>query len=419
MAITAEEQARVDRFVADERGALLDLAARLVAAPSPNPPGDERQAAAVAAEALEWLGFDDVAVVGPRPERANVLCRVRTGRPGRTLILNGHLDTKPPLPLDAWTSDPYTPVFRDGRLIGLGAADMKGPDAALIYGLAAAVRASARLGGEALLVLNADEEGAVATEGALYLNRELGITGDGVLIAEPCGVTRPWESIPLISRGITCVRFVVTGTQTHSSISDRVPVVNASLEAARLLLFLEQRLALTHAPIPLCPGGPTVNLGATLAGGQGVAVVSGQAEFSADIRTLPGMSQAQVAEDIERALAAFRRERPRVSVAWSFYPDKRSWTQPTYTDPADPLVGAVQAAAEAVLGQAPPLGYFPGGTDAIWWQAAAGIPTIPGFGPGLLSNCHQPNEWIAVDELLQAARIAALTVIGYLSEGGA
>jgi acetylornithine deacetylase/succinyl-diaminopimelate desuccinylase-like protein len=54
-------------------------------------------------------------------------------------LLNGHLDTKPPDPIDAWETDPYEGVVKDGKPYGLGAADMKGPDAALVYGLATAL----------------------------------------------------------------------------------------------------------------------------------------------------------------------------------------------------------------------------------------------------------------------------------------
>jgi acetylornithine deacetylase/succinyl-diaminopimelate desuccinylase-like protein len=408
----------VHAFIDGRRGALLDLASGLIAAPSPNPPGGEIRAATIAVKALKGLGFEDVVVVGPRPERANVICRHATGRPGPTLILNGHLDTKPPVPQDAWIADPYTPVVRDGRLYGLGAADMKGPDAALTYGLAAALAVGAdTLRGEVLLVLSADEEGD-SSDGVRYLLEECAIRGDAVFIAEPSGVVRPWEVIPVISRGISCLRFTVTGTQTHSSIGDRVPAVNASLEAARLLLFLNENLALTYEPTSLCPLGPTINLGATVTAGEAVAMVSGRAEFTVDVRTLPGMSLAQLAADVDRALAEFRRSRPGVGVSWGFFAGKRRWTQPTQIGADEPLVKATRTASRAVLGNSPPLGYFPGGTDAIWWQAVGGIPTLPGFGPGLLSNCHQPNEWIAVDELYQAAKINALIVLEYLSLEG-
>ena len=97
-----------------------------------------------------------------------------------------------------WDTDPYRGVIRDDRLYGLGAADMKGPDAALVYGLAAAVACFAgQLCGKVLLTLTADEEGG-AQFGPRHLVEDLGLRADAALIAEPCGITRNWEMLPLI-----------------------------------------------------------------------------------------------------------------------------------------------------------------------------------------------------------------------------
>lgn len=394
---------------------LIQLTQELIAAPTENPPGNERAAAEVAARWLERFGFDNVTIHERLPGRSNLLCAWSSGAPGKRLILNGHLDTKPVSNREHWQSDPHRGEIRDGKLYGLGAVDMKGADAALILGMAAAVEAGAdSLRGDLLLALTADEEGQ-ALEGPRYLLEECGVTGDAVLIAEPSGILAPWDSIPLISRGFCGLHFTVHGTQTHSSISDRVPVVNATLAAARLLLFLHENLRLRHPANALCPLGPTVNLGASIEGGEAPAIVSGKVHFSADIRTLPGMSQREVAEDIDAALAAFRAEHPEVGVEWSFVEGNLAWTQPTAVAPELDLVTSLRASTKIVLGAEPPLGYFPGGTDAIWWQGMAGIPTLPGFGPGLLSSAHRPNEYVDLTSLKQAARIYTLTILNYLS----
>lgn len=411
-----DHEAAVFRFVDENRQALLQLAIEMIATPSQNPPGNEIHVARVAEKWLRSRGFADVQIYEPKPQRANLVCRFDAGRPGRVLLLNGHLDTKPPHPLEAWKTDPYKAVVKDGKLYGLGAADMKGPNAALAVGLAAAVSAAgAGLCGSVLLVLSADEEGPFV-DGARYLVQEVGLQADAGLIAEPVGVTRNWEALPLISRGLSCLRFTVEGTQTHSSLSDRLPVVNASLEASRLILFLEKNLRLTCPETHLCPSGPTVNLGATFNSGTAYAMVPGFAEFTADIRTLPGMTQEQLRVDIDRCVNEFRAARPGVQVSWDFFSDTRAWTEPLLIDSTEPLIQSVLQATQAVLGEAPPLGCFPGGTDALWWYGAGGIPTIPGFGPGLLSSCHQPNEYIEVEEIVRAAKIYALTIIHYLNQ---
>jgi len=407
---------RLFATVEQNRDEIIDFAIRLIETPSYNPPGDEIAVAKVAEEQLRNLGLEDLMILEPKPNRANLICTFDTGRPGKSLILNGHLDTKPPVPLEAWNTDPFKGVLKDGKLFGLGATDMKGPDAALVYGLAAiSSLGEGDLNGKVLLILSADEE-YMALEGPRFLVKEGGIRADSALIAEPIGIERSWECIPLISRGISCVRWIIQGTQTHSSISDRVPVVNASLEISRLMLFLEKNLELTYTETDLCPLGPTVNLGATIKGGQAHAMVSGEAELVADIRTLPGMTKLQLASDIEKITEAFRRQFPGTEVSWEFLPGTLAWTQPTQISPEEPLVDALRYATEKVLGEIPPLGYFAGGTDAIWWQGEGGIPTVPGFGPGLLTHCHQPNEYIVVEEIIQAAKIYALTILHYLSQ---
>jgi acetylornithine deacetylase len=415
--VTAPRQARVAalRFVDGHRDDLVELACRLVEAPSPNPPGDERAPAGVARERLLQLGFDDLEVVGPRPERANLLCRYGTGDGGPTLVLNGHLDTKPPGDLEAWDHDPYRAEVTGGFLFGLGAADMKGPCAALVYGLAAAASCGADLHGRVVLALTADEEDE-AVDGVRHLVQDAGVRADAVLIAEPCGVDAPWDSIPLISRGYCGVRIRVTGTRMHSSVSDRVPVVNASLQASRLLVWLHERLRLSHPPTELCPNGPTVTAGATLHGGEGLAFVPGAAELTLDVRTLPGMSAERLAADLDAAIAGFQAVHPGGEISWTLVGGERAWTTATEIDRGHPLVRAVSSAAAEVLGRVPPYGYFPGGTDAICWQGLAGIPTLPALGPGLLGDCHMPNERVAVEDLVRAAKLYALTVLEYLGE---
>lgn len=406
---------RVRDFILQRQGEMIALAQQLIATPTANPPGLERAAAEIAAEALRQLGLQAIEIHEPTDQRANLVCTYDTGLDGPTLLLNGHLDTKPPDPLSDWESDPYVGEIREGKLYGLGAADMKGPDAALVYGLAAALHCLGdRICGKVLLALTADEE-AGALHGPRYLVQDLGLRADACLIAEPCGITQNWEMLPLISRGVTCFHFQIQGTQTHSSISDRIPVVNANLAASQLLVFLQERLQLNYPANELCPVGPTVNLGTQFRGGAGLAKIAGEATISSDIRTLPGMTQEQMSADIERALAEFRAIYPEAKVSWHYEEGPVAWTPPTAIAADHPLVLATARAAAAVLTEAPPLGYFPGGTDAIWWQGYADIPTIPAFGPGRLPNCHRPNEYVEIEALVEAAQIYALLIADYLA----
>ena len=114
----------------------VELLADLVAAPSPNPHGDERAVAEVITEALRALGLPSPVVLTKSPDRPNLL--VRIDGTGPRLMLVGHMDTMPPGNLASWQTDPYKLERVDGWLAGLGIADMKA-------GIVAALMAVARL----------------------------------------------------------------------------------------------------------------------------------------------------------------------------------------------------------------------------------------------------------------------------------
>ena len=84
---------------------------------------------------------------------------------------------------------------------------------------------------------------------------------DAILLGEPAGVHEDWEAIRVISRGFSGFRVIVKGTQTHSSISDQLPTVNAVEAMANVLVALRRELKLRYPEHPLCPAGPTINLG--------------------------------------------------------------------------------------------------------------------------------------------------------------
>ena len=190
-----------------------------------------------------------------------------------------------------------------------------------------------------------------------------------------------WEAIRVISRGFSGFRVIVKGTQTHSSISDQLPTVNAVEAMANVLVALRRELKLRYPEHPLCPAGPTINLGVKSIGGVGYGVLPGHAEFWCDIRTTPGMTQDALAADVEAALERIRPLVPGAGVTWEFAP-ALAWIAPTEVLADDPMVVAAQQAAVDVLGEAPPLAAFPGATDAWPFQARVVSPPWPPLGLG-------------------------------------
>jgi acetylornithine deacetylase/succinyl-diaminopimelate desuccinylase-like protein len=398
-------------FLRARRGELIDLARELVATPSPNPPGDERAVAALLTSRLRELGVPEVETVAAASERPNVLARAGAAG-GRTLVLCGHMDTKPPGEPTEWRSDPYGAGIEDGELHGVGSGDMKGAVAAMVYAAAAIEACGTR--GTLRIVLTADEE-AGSRLGAQWLAEAGLLEADAALLGEPCGVEREWESVDVVSRGAALFKVHVRGTQMHSSLSDRLPAVNATVHMARLADRMDRELlGRLRYPPPALPGlVPTVNVGVTARAGVFYGVYPGAAELACDVRTVPGMTREQFDEDLRAFLADAATADPGLDAEL----EVEFWVPATEIDPEHPLVSALRRASGAVLGDERPVGVFPGATDAAHLQLTAGIPTVAAFGPGFLPRAHAPNEAVSLDGIVQAAEIYALAAREYMESG--
>ena len=397
-------------YLSERRDEVLEFARELIRTPSPNPPGDERAVADLVTSRLAGLGVTDVERVGAAPERPNLIARIPGSGGGPKLMLSGHLDTKPAGDLQAWNTDPWDPVLENGNLIGLGSGDMKAAVAGMVYAMGA-IRSVGPVAGDLVAVFTADEE-AGSLLGSKWMADNGLLDADAAVIGEPSGIEEEWESLHLVSRGAALFKVRITGTQMHSSISDRIKGINATVQMARLIDRMDRELEsyLTFEPHPLCPTGPTVNVGVMAEAGVYYGVYPGNAEFACDIRTLPGMEEQQLIDDINRLLADAMAEEPnlRAELVWELM-------VPATEIPADePVVGVLQDAAGEVLGQAPKLDAFPGATDAPHFQLTAGIPCVAAFGPGLLPRAHSPNEFMSAGSVALGAEIYGLASLRYL-----
>jgi acetylornithine deacetylase/succinyl-diaminopimelate desuccinylase-like protein len=400
------------RFLDGREAEVIDLTCSLIEAPSPNPPGDETAVAQVVHEALARLHIPFARSLAKVPNRPNVIVRIDGAKPGRHVALCGHLDTKPigEAAVD-WRTDPYTPTIDGDRLYGLGSTDMKGAVAAMILAGAAFNAVKEYASGSLSLIFTADEEYGSAL-GAGYLTETGAVEADAIILGEPSGVLADWDAIRIVSRGIVGFRVIVHGTQMHSSLSDSLPTVNAVEAMARLMIGFRNEFRPRFAPHPLCPSGPTINIGVKALGGVGYGVVPGQAEFWTDVRVTPGMEESEFRIDVTSALERASQALNGATYEVEYHPNL-NWLGATEVPPDDPMVQACEFAGEAILGRRPPLAAFPGGTDAMRFQAVGGIPTLAAFGPGQLPLAHGPNEWVSLKSVRDAMRMYALVALAY------
>jgi succinyl-diaminopimelate desuccinylase len=157
------------------------------------------------------------------------------------VCLAGHVDVVPPGPPEQWTSDPFTPTERDGRLFGRGAADMKVSVAAMVTAAERFVAAAPTHRGTLALLLTSDEEGA-GIDGTAAVVRELESRGDRIdacILGEPTSVERFGDTLKNGRRGSLNGILTVKGTQCHIAYPERgrspiLPAMPALAELAAI-----------------------------------------------------------------------------------------------------------------------------------------------------------------------------------------
>ncbi len=166
----------------------------------------------------------------------NLYARRGSGRP--VVAFAGHTDVVPTGPLDAWSSDPFAALERDGHLHGRGAADMKTSIAAFVVAAEELVAAHPDHGGSIAFLVTSDEEGP-ALDGTVRLCERLAARGerlDYCIVGEPGSVDRLGDTIKNGRRGSLSGRLVVSGTQGHVAYPHLAR--NAMHDAARAIAAL-------------------------------------------------------------------------------------------------------------------------------------------------------------------------------------
>jgi succinyl-diaminopimelate desuccinylase len=197
--------------------AALRLAEALIARRSVTP--FDAGCQALIAERLTPLGFAcETLRFGPDEAPVDNLWAVRQGeRPGLSFVFAGHTDVVPTGPLDQWTSDPFVPTHRDGKLYGRGAADMKSSIAAMVVAAEEFVAVRPGHAGSIALLITSDEEGPSVdgTTRVVDALRRRGEKLDACIVGEPTCVDRLGDMVKNGRRGSLSGRLRVIGVQGH------------------------------------------------------------------------------------------------------------------------------------------------------------------------------------------------------------
>jgi succinyl-diaminopimelate desuccinylase len=413
----------IDRVLAAVDGAADEIVAftsELIRVPTVNPPGEAYEdCARIIGDRLAQCGFEIEYIRAEgrkehttRHPRVNVVGHRRGALPRPLVHLNGHFDV---VPAGAgWTIDPFGGLVRDGRIYGRGACDMKAGIAAALYAVDAIRRASVPLAGSIEVSGTVDEESG-GFAGVAYLCEQRRISGertDCVIIPEPLNVDR----ICIGHRGVYWFEVTTHGRIGHGS----MPFLGVNAIAHMGVVLDEMRRTLAPAiasrvtAMPVVPDGArhaTLNVNG-IEGGQPVdgiqtPCVADRCRAVFDRRFLIEESFDRARQEIvdllercARTVPAFRYELRDVMVV------------PPVSTPADsPVIGALERAVRRVLGRDAIHVASPGTYDHKHVHRIAGVPHCVAYGPGVLDIAHQPDEWCAIDDLIDATKVMALALL--------
>jgi succinyl-diaminopimelate desuccinylase len=367
----------------------LQLAEALIARPSVTPDDAGCQ------ELLKWrlapLGFNcETLVSGPDAARVTNLWAVRSGTsPGPTLVFAGHTDVVPSGPLQQWSSDPFVPTHRDGRLYGRGAADMKGSIAAMVVAVEDFVQAHPGHRGAIALLITSDEEGP-SVDGTVRVVEMLKGRGqrlDMCIVGEPTSVDTLGDTIKNGRRGTLSGRLTVKGIQGHVAYPQlaRNPVHQAAPVLAELAATEWDR-GNAHFP-------PTTFQISNIHAGTGVGnVIPGEVVVDFNFR----FSTESTAEALkQRVHAVLERHGLEYALGWTL------GGSPFLTAPGT-LTQAVAAAIDAECGVKTQLSTTGGTSDGRF--IATVCPQVVELGP----RNHSIHK---IDECVEAADIDRLAAI--------
>jgi len=417
-------QDRLRAEIDQRRDSLIETARDLIRIPTINPPGENyREICDHLAARLAKSGFraEFVRAEGSLGDsdkypRWNVICRHDGAGGGDCVHFNAHTDVV--TVGKGWTRDPFAATVEGDRIYGRGACDMKG-------GLASAIVAA-----EAFIATCPDYRGAIEISGTA--DEETGGFGgvahlaergwfdpsrvQHVIIPEPLNKDR----ICLGHRGVWWAEIETEGRIAHGSMPflgdcavRHMGAVIAEMEAS-----LFPALAARHTDLPIVPEGArqsTLNLNSIHGGlaepeqgytGLPSACVPDRCVITIDRRFLVEEDITEVKAEIDAMMQRVAASRPgfRYEIRDLFE------VQPVMTAETAPVVTAIRDAIREVMKVDPEMVLSPGTYDQKHIDRIGKLQNCIAYGPGLLELAHQPDEWIGIADMMDSARVMAVSL---------
>jgi acetylornithine deacetylase len=381
----------------DEKAA-TGLLKELVKIDSVNPtlvPGakGEEEIAEYVANWLKALGLK-AKVDKIEAKRCNAVGALKGAGGGKSLMLNGHIDT---VGYDYMTIDPLKPVIKDGRMYGRGTFDMKGGLVASLAALKAVVDSGTQLKGDVVVAAVCDEEYAsIGTERVMEKTRV-----DAAIVGEPSAL-----QIERCHKGFAWIDVETKGLAAHGSAWQ--VGVDAIVEMGKVLTSLEA-LGAKHQKRRHPLVGPASVHAGTIKGGLELSTYPDKCLLQIERRTIPGEERKDVEEEMETLLKGIADKDPKFTASYEIIFYRGFMDVPETSDICQTIVACSKEAIKLTPAFTGGSGWLD--TQIIWGK---GIPAVA-YGPAG-DGAHAAVEWVDLDTVMDAARVQELVLRRFCGE---
>ncbi|WP_404467089.1 M20 family metallopeptidase [Planococcus rifietoensis] len=393
-----------------DRKAVIDLTQQLVQIPSVYrgegvEGGNEEKVANYVAEHLRGIGIE-THIEEVVPGRPNVIGIIDSGKPGKTLLFEGHTDVVTEGDRNAWKYDPFGAEIVEGRMYGRGTNDTKGNLACMITAVHSILQDEEEFSGKIILCIPCDEEGLML--GIKHFIKQGWAKGvDGAIICEP-----EENNVCIAQRGAIRLQVDFHGKMAHGAIS--WSGINPNWRLARFITKIEklekaETKRLGEDPYLKWPSITPTIIQSPVTGDAQINVIPDHCRLTLDIRTVPEQNHDILLQTIEGIVSDMKAEDSDCRIDLTVLDNR----PPTATAKEDEVVKAIYGAVEEITGKEPIYNGVPGATDGTFLHME-GIPIVT-IGAGDREIPHQLNEYVDIEELAETTAIFKEAALRFLN----
>jgi acetylornithine deacetylase len=342
--------------------------------------------------------------------RPNVVGIFRGQGGGKSLLFNGHVDVIPAGAPESWQHGSWSGDTADGRVYGRGASDMKAGLAAMTMAVKAIRESDIRLRGDVTLEYTVDEE--LSGNGTLACVMK-GYKADGGICCEtssmrvqPGSIGRIWFEIKVkgkaagIQRRWEGVSAIEKGYRVTQAVSD--------FERVRVERLIHPLYPDIRGAIPCMVG--------VFESGSYHSAFPDSCLLKGSMATVPGEDSAAVKKEFAEFIRAkvaddsWLKDHPPEVIFTGYF------AEPSAIPVDSPIIQALCRKFTEVAGQEPVISGREGAADLRFMNRYGDTPTVI-FGPGMTEQMHANNEWVNVEDLIQATKILSLTILDWCGIG--